>query len=260
MLLGILAVVGWILLAPVPEREEQAGPGGALPGEGPLLVEMRWRGGEQDDRIQQSRPGRMGGQVLDAAGQPAPAVRMRVVGGPQDGAETVTGPDGRYLFQDLVPGTHFFALQQPGGPPVVRLQRISSRRLTQRDFQLGAVMEVPFKVVDHQDKPIAGATVAPDLGEHQGVSGEDGVAWVAGVAGGLRVLVEVRAESYVPVRYEMNLYAPLLTGDPIVLPPLPSGGTVISPSTPGSSRSPGRGRQPGSCGRMSRSTRAGSSR
>ena len=176
--------------------------------------------------MQTSRPGRMTGQVLSFDGSPAPAVRMSIVGGPQDGVQTVTGPDGRYLFEDLVPGTHFIALQQPGGARVVRLQRVASRRTTNRDFQIGETMEVPFLVLDHENKPLAGATVATDLGEHQGVSREDGIAYVPGVAGGQRVLVEVRAEDYVPVRYEMNLYAALLTGDPVELPPLPRGGSV----------------------------------
>jgi len=251
LVLGLAVVVGWILFAPRPAPEViepvtevlpdepqepadagtapatyQAGPGGVLPGEGPLLVELRWLGGAQDDHVQTRRPGRLTGEVLGFDGSPAAATRLRIVGGPQDGVETVSGPDGRYLFEDLVPGTHFVEMQQPGGPLVVRVQRVASRRTTNRDFQLGETMEVPFRVVDQQDQPVAGATVSTDFGAHQGVSDAEGLAYVAGVAGGQRVLVEVRAEGFVPVRYEMNLYAALLDGDPVKLPALPKGGSV----------------------------------
>ncbi len=245
--IGFVAIVMWILFAPIENGDGSApleveegsvpdagvdagvfvkGPGGELPGEGPLLVELRWLGGEADDRVLSRRPGSMTGLILGADGTPAVSTRVSVVGGPQDGLETVTGPDGRYLLEDLVPGTHYFALQRPGGTPVVRTQRVASRRRTSRDFQIGSVMEIPFLVVDGKEQPIAGARVATDLGAHEAVTGDDGVAWVSGIAGGQRVLVEVHAVDFVPVRYEMNLYAQLLSGEPIRLPALPTGATI----------------------------------
>ena len=245
----LVALVAWILFAPSDPRLEVdpepngvvtepaagtggpeagvfvEGPAGELPGEGGLSIHLEYLSGPSEDRLRQSRAGSLAGLVSDANGRPAAGVDLRVVGGPQDGLRTATGEDGRYLFEGLVPGTHFISLQSPGGTPVVRLQRILGRAATKRDFQLGGVMEVPFLVRDHENEPLADAEVLTDLGAHRARTGADGIAHVAGVAGGQRVLVDVRAEGYVPVRFEMNLF-PGRLGEAVELPALPQGGTL----------------------------------
>jgi hypothetical protein len=104
------------------------------------------------------------------------------------------------------------------------MQRVLARSATRRDFAVGGPVPLRLLVKDFEGKPLKGVLVLADLGERQGVSDENGMVVVDGVPAGPRVLVDLRAEGHVPVRYELNLHGGL-TG-PIELPPLPKAGQL----------------------------------
>jgi hypothetical protein len=197
---------------------------GRLPGEGDLLVEMRWRGGHDDTRETPELPGRLEGLITGADGQPVVGARVSVRGGPQDGRFVRSDAAGFYSFGQLLAGTHFFALDGAGLPITVAMQRVLARGVTRRDFAVGGAVQMRLLVKDFEGKPLAGAQVLSDLGERQGISDENGLAVVDGVPAGPRVLVDLRAAGHVPVRYELNLHGGLL--GPIELPALPKAGTL----------------------------------
>lgn len=214
------------LVAPPPVQPAQLGTlaPGRLPGEGDLLVEIRYRGGKDDTRETPELPGRLEGTVTGPDGKPVPGARISVHGGPQDGRFVRSDANGFYGFGQLLAGTHFFALDGAGLPRTVVMQRVLARGATRRDFAVGGATVMRVLVKDSEGKPLAGAQVLADLGERQGVSDENGVAVVEGVPAGPRVLVDLRAEGHVPVRYELNLHGGIT--EPIELPPLPKAGKL----------------------------------
>ena len=199
---------------------------GPLPGVGPLQVEMHYLGSRDDSLVSVQRPGVLVGKVYGIIGQGVEDVALTVVGGPQDGAKTFTQADGTYRLDGLIPGLHFVRLEGRTIPPAVRMQRVTGKNQTRRDFYFGEALSVQLVVRDHKNKPLEGAVVTTDLGIRRGVSGEKGIVSLDGVAGGRRVVLDIRAKGHVPVRYEMNLFAGLLKGEPIELPPLPVGSRV----------------------------------
>lgn len=196
-----------------------------LPGVGPLQVTLSYLGSRDDSLVTVHRPGVLMGKVYGFEGQGAEA-SLTVVGGPQDGLQAFTKEDGTYRMDGLIPGLHFFRIEGRSILPAVRMQRVTGRNQTRRDFFFGESVTAQLALRDHKNKPLEGAVVSTDLGMHRGVSGEDGLVTLDGVAGGRRVVVDIRAEGHVPVRYELNLFGGLLTGAPIELPPLPVGGRV----------------------------------
>lgn len=199
---------------------------GPLPGVGPLQVEMHYLGSRDDSLVRVERPGVLVGKVYGVTGEGVGDVAMTVVGGPQDGLKTFSKEDGSYRLDGLIPGLHFLRLEGRTIPPAVRMQRVTGKNQTRRDFYFGEALSVQLLIRDHKNKPLEGAVVTTDLGIRRGVSGEKGVVGLDGVAGGRRVVLDIRAKGHVPVRYEMNLFAGLLKGDPIELPPLPVGSKV----------------------------------
>lgn len=214
----------------LPDKPEAAqleiAEGRPLPGTGPLQVSLHFLGSRDDSLIEVQRPGVLAGVVYDAQGAGAAEVSLTILGGPQDGVRTFTEEDGSYRLPGLIPGLHMVRLEGRGILPAVRMQRVTGRNQTRRDFYFGDPVSVELLIRDHKNKPLEGAVVQADLGLHQGKSGEDGVVTLDGVAGGRRVLLDIRADGHVPVRYEMNLFGGLLTGAPIELPPLPVGSRV----------------------------------
>lgn len=240
---ALLLVLAWIAFSPPPaappEPEtapELAGPSApsaaeigelapaALPGAGPLRVELHWLGARDETRAAPQLPGRIEGLVIGPRGEPVAGARVSVAGGPQDGRSARADAEGRYVLDALLGGTHFFAVEGAGFARVVRMQRVLERATTRRDFIVGGEMELRLLVRDHEGKPLAGAQVSTDRGLRSGLSGEDGVALVTGVPAGPRVVVEIVAASHVPSRYEWNLAA--VAAGAIEAPPLARGGRL----------------------------------
>ncbi len=199
---------------------------GLLPGEGEVLLELRWLGARDDARSVPQLSGRIEGQVLGPSGEPVSGALITVVGGPQDGLFTRTDTLGRYGLGQMLGGTHFFAIEGAGLMRAVRMQRVLERAPTHRDFIVGNAMPLRVVVRDYENKVISGALVSTDRGERSALSGEDGVAEVADVPTGPRVLLEIQAAGHVPSRYEVNFAGSAASGAPIELPALPRAGTL----------------------------------
>jgi hypothetical protein len=104
---------------------------------------------------------------------------------------------------------------------------VVSLKPTKRDFFLGSSMDLELLIRDHKNKPLGGARVLLNGGLQEGLTDEEGVVLIGNVVGGRRVLVDVRADGYVPVRYELNLFAEKARpGEPMELPAMMQGGTV----------------------------------
>jgi hypothetical protein len=244
----LVALLAWVLLSgPAdeesehPDGEEVAvaqmdraiGPatleiaeGRPLPGVGPLQVEIFYLGSRDDSLIQVQRPGVMAGKIYGSSGKGEANVEMRVQGGPQDGLITFTDADGFYRMDGLIPGLHFVRLQSRTMPTSVRMQRVLGKAETKRDFFLSETLSVVFHLKDHKNKDLQGAEVKTDLGLRGGITNEKGLVQLDGIPGGRRVVLDIRAEGHVPVRYEANLFPALLNGNPVELPPLPKGSAV----------------------------------
>lgn len=206
----------------------EEGPKLALPGQGDLLVELDYLGTKEEQHLRVQRQGSLVGLVYgpSASGAPIDGAVISVFGGPQDGLSTRSDEEGKFELAGLIPGTHFFRIDSSQSLSVVRMQRVIERNPTKRDFFLGRPLDVELLVRDHENKPLAKARILVDGGLHEAITNEEGLALLGNIVGGRRVLVDVRAEGYVPVRYEMNLFADGLAGGPVELPPLPRGGTV----------------------------------
>jgi hypothetical protein len=251
LLAGLIlaAAVAWVLLSGSPtgqpveedpvdvvpsvmsELEEvvlEPGPERPLPGQGDLQVELTYLGTREEQHLQVTRQGSLVGTIFgpDEDGRPLADAVVTVQGGPQDGLSTRSDTEGRYELTGLIPGTHFFRIDSARNFGVVRLQRVGSSLPTKRDFFIGRPLDVELLIRDHENKALEGARVLVDAGLQEAVTDEHGIALLGGVAGGRRVLVDVRAAGHVPVRYELNLFASGVSGKPVELPALPRGGTV----------------------------------
>jgi len=211
--------------APLAPAELSAAGVPPLPGEGDLRVELRFRGAGEPWELP-DLPGVLTGTVRTVAGEPLPGARLTLVGGLQDGRFTVADAEGRYRFDHLLPGTVFVRVVSPRHPPVERMQRVLARAATRRDFVLADTQPVEIRVLDHEGKPLAGAEVLESRGLRSARTDDEGVAVLADVPGGPRVVVDLRAEGHVPVRYQLNVHPGLLAHGPVELPPLPQGGTL----------------------------------
>ncbi|TAH36843.1 MAG: carboxypeptidase regulatory-like domain-containing protein [Planctomycetota bacterium] len=200
---------------------------GTLPGAGPIEVDLRFLGGEEEERTLAAPGGRLEGLVVDQGGNPLPDARLIVIGGPQDGWIALGDRLGRYLFPALLPGTQFFRIEVPGRPPVAREQRVLEHGRTQRDFEVGDPVPLLLLVRGSDGKPLAGARVRVDLGQQELVTAADGLAAFGAVPSGPRVLVDVIAPGHVPTRHELNLLPAAQAGPgPVELPVLERGGVV----------------------------------
>jgi len=195
-----------------------------LPGEGDLVVELRYLGASQEPETLVQHPGEMRGLVLGDQGQPVPGARLRVRGGPQDGLVADADSQGAFRMMGLLPGTHLFEIEV-AGLVAARQQRVLSRAPTRRDFFVGLLTSLLIEVRGHDAKPVAGALVDVGFGRQLLESDEEGRVFFAGVPRGPRVLVGARAEGYVPLRLEMNLMPRNPNGDPVVLQ-LPRAGRI----------------------------------
>lgn len=214
---------------PAPEDAVlEEGPKLELSGQGDLLVELDYLGTKEEQHLRVQRQGLLVGMVYGASGNGAPidGAVISVYGGPQDGLSTRSDQEGKFELTGLIPGTHFFRIDSAQNFSVVRMQRVIERNPTKRDFFLGQPLDVELLVRDHENKPLANARVMVDGGLHEAITNDEGLALLGNVVGGRRVLVDVRAEGFVPVRYEMNLFADGLASGPVELPALPRGGTV----------------------------------
>ncbi len=239
----LTAALGWVLLqesgtvapapAPAPTAPEaEADPVEAaapaelpeLPGEGPVVVELRYLGADATADGLVERRGELRGRVLDDGGQPRPGARLTVRGGPQDGLSVTADDAGRYRFLGLLPGTHLVDLEA-GGFRASASQRVLARAPTERDFVVGMPAPLLIEVRGADGEPLAGATVDVGLGRELLETGEDGRAFFPAVPRGPRVLVGARAADHVPLRLEMNLLPRNPGGEPVRID-LPRGGRV----------------------------------
>ncbi|MHC4837592.1 MAG: hypothetical protein ACYTF3_05345 [Planctomycetota bacterium] len=243
----LLVVLAWITFSgdpvappepvepPVVEEPVVEGPGpatleiplgGPLPGLGPLEVSLHYLGDGDDARLRPSYPGRLEGMVYGPQGKGLVDAKLSLVGGPQDGLTVLTDEQGRYLFPEILPGTHFIRLSSAVTADTARIQRVLSRAGTRRDFFLGATLTVQLRVRDHEGKALPGAVLGFDFGTRRFTTDEEGVALVEGVSGGRRVVVDVEGAGHVPVRYELNLFPRMQDGEVVDLPPLPQAGRL----------------------------------
>lgn len=244
---GALAATAWVLLqgahgsppaAPGRDLLSEVKTGGAaaaalrpqalppLEGEGPLTVELRWLGGQEEERIVPRRAGTLEGRVLGPGGEGVARARLIVTGGPQDGLATVAGQDGRYRFLHILPGTHDFRIEVPGRTPVVRRQRVASRAPTRRDFLVGEATAFQLLVRDTEGVALDGARVVLGLGLHEAVTGPDGLATFSGIPAG-RPLLQVFAAGRVPLQEELNLPEGGARDAPVELPALRPGAVLV---------------------------------
>ena len=196
-----------------------------LPGEGPVLVELRYRGAEGEERVLPRVAGSLDGRVVNDLQEPIAGARLTVVGGPQDGLTTRTDPYGRFRFASILPGTHLFRIEV-AGIVAGRLQRVLSRAPTRRDFVVGGGVSPVLQVLGHDGKPLEGAEVTADLAAVPVLTNAEGLAQLQAVPRSPRVLVDVRAVAHVPVRFELNFLPPVVPAEPVRLPPLPRGGVI----------------------------------
>lgn len=194
--------------------------------DGPLTAELRFLGGFEQEKIRPKRAGGLEGKILDHKGDGISGVRLRIMGGPQDGWSTLSKDGGRYYFPELLPGTHYFELDIPGFGRAVRSQRVQMRGMTRRDFLVAPKMGVELAIFNHENDPLPGAKLIADLNGEEVLTDEEGVGRLYGVVGGERVLVTVRAEGHVPVRVELNLRTQPSNSEPIAVPALPKGGVI----------------------------------
>ncbi len=194
--------------------------------DGPLVAELRFLGGFEQEKIRPKRAGRLEGRILNHKNEGISGVRLSIVGGPQDGWSTLSKDGGRYFFPELLPGTHYFELDIPGMGRAVRSQRVKMSGSTQRDFLVAPKMGVELAIFDHENKKLEGAKIIADLNGLETLTDEHGIGRLHGVVGGDRVLVTVRAEGHVPVRVELNLRTQPSNSEPIAVPPLPKGGLI----------------------------------
>ncbi|KAA3609142.1 MAG: carboxypeptidase regulatory-like domain-containing protein [Planctomycetota bacterium] len=197
-----------------------------LPGEGPVVVEMRYLGRQPGERLRPLRGGVLEGRIRTEDGQGVADCLIRIQGGPQDGRSTRSEASGSYLMTDLLPGTHFFVLEVPGREPVGRLHRVTGLGRSRRDFYLGVPIRLELLVRDHENKALAGAKVRLDLGRQETVSNGEGLVFFDGVTSGPRVLVDVLCEGFVPVRHELNLAPIHAQRGPVELPPMRRGAKI----------------------------------
>lgn len=243
--LAVLASIGWVafgdgredpvapppapLAPPLPADEPLAvAPAAAepapLPGDGPLLAELRYLGENNAADTLVVRRGVLSGHVLGDRGEPLADAVLTVRGGPSDGVRAVTDASGGYRMLGLLPGTHLFEIRV-GAIHAGRQQRVLARNETRRDFVVGLAVPLQLELRGVENKPLAGARVAVDLGAQEGVSGEDGRVYFPTVPRGSRVLVEVRAGGHVPLRLELNLMPRASGVEPVVVQ-VPAGGRV----------------------------------
>jgi len=194
--------------------------------DGSLVAELRFLGGFEQEKIRPKRAGGLEGRILDHNSEPIGGVRLRIMGGPQDGWSTLSKEGGSYYFPELLPGTHYFELDIPGFGRAVRSQRVQMRGMTQRDFRVAPKMGVDMEIRDHQNKPLAGAKLIADLNGEETLTDENGIGRLLSVVGGTRVLVTVKADGHVPVRVELNLRTQPSHSPPIAVPALPKGGVI----------------------------------
>lgn len=216
----------------VPAEPEEAvlepGPDRPLPGSGPLTVDLLYLGTEADQHLRVERQGTLFGTIYGASGGGGPLANaiLRVHGGPQDGLLTRSEVDGTFELRGLLPGSHFFHIETSNGFSAVRLQRVAESRPTKRDFFLGEPLDVEFEVVDHENEPLEGAEVLVSTGLQRGTTDAKGRVLIGNVVGGRRVLVDVRSDEHVSMRFELNLFASAVSEGPYRLPALARGGTI----------------------------------
>jgi carboxypeptidase family protein len=206
-----------------------AGPGDLptlLEEDGLILVELRYLGGIEEERIRPKRSGSLEGQVINEKRIGIGGVRLQIVGGPQDGWSAVSRADGHYHFPELLPGTHFFRLTVPGYGTTVRSQRVRTGDRTRRNFRVANRVGVQLEIRDFENKPLPGARVIADLEGYEVLTDENGLALLDGLVGGDRVMVTIRAEGHVPVRQELNLIVQPMNAGPIQVPALPKGAVI----------------------------------
>ncbi|RMH05232.1 MAG: carboxypeptidase regulatory-like domain-containing protein [Planctomycetota bacterium] len=239
----LLAVVGWVLLGPkaappspppapaptVAEAEPDLAAAGAaelrpLPGEGPIVVELRSLGADdQADRLVRI-DGELRGRVLGEGGEPRPHALLRVRGGPQDGLEAEADAEGAFRLIGLLPGTHLIEIRA-GGFTAVRQQRVLAHGPTRREFIVGRAIPLALEVHGHDGEPLAGARVDLGAGGEVLETGEDGLVLFPAVPRGPRVVVAVSAPEHVPLRQELNLMPRNPGGAPVRID-LPRGGRI----------------------------------
>ena len=194
--------------------------------DGPLTAELRFLGGFEQEKIRPKRAGALEGKILDEHGESVSGVRLRIMGGPQDGWSTLSKESGSYYFPELLPGTHYFELDIPGYGRAVRSQRVQMRGITTRDFQIAPKMGVELEIRDHENELLQDAKLIADLNGLETLTDENGIGRLHGIVGGDRVLVTVRAEGHVPIRVELNLRVQPGNAPPIAVPALPKGGVI----------------------------------
>jgi hypothetical protein len=245
----LLAGLMWMVLSSEPEQPNLPDPTEVNPGEdveapkdadlaivdpsptptwidGPLIAELRFLGGFEQEKIRPQRAGSLQGQVLDHNREGISGVRMQIFGGPQDGWSTISKKDGRYFFPELLPGTHYFELDIPGFGRAVRSQRVQRNGTTNRDFLVAPQMGVELEISDFENKPLQGAKLIADINGTEAVTDEMGIGRLFGIVGGDRVLVTVKAENHVPIRVELNMRTQPSNAAPIKVPALPKGGII----------------------------------
>lgn len=200
--------------------------GGPLPGLGPLEVSLHYLGQEGDTELRPQQPGRLEGVIYGPDGKGLVDARVEVLRGPEAGTAVITNSEGRYLFPELLPGTHFFRIRSSITAEAGRMQRVLSKAPTRRDFFVGEALTIQLRVIGHDGKALPGAVLDFDFGVKTVETDDKGIALVESIAAGRRVVVGIDAKGHVPVRYELNLFPQMQNGEVIDLPALPQGGRL----------------------------------
>ncbi|HBF23125.1 MAG TPA: hypothetical protein DDW23_04840 [Planctomycetes bacterium] len=198
-----------------------------LPGTGPLVVEMRWLGSLGFNADNPAGTATLLGRVVDERGAALSGAEIQILGGPQAGKTTRSSSSGEYRLLGLVPGAQFLSIRVPGRLPVARIQRAGARRSFSRNFVVGSPVSIEVLIRNHEGDPLEGARVETDFGTQAAFSDKEGKALLAQVPSSPRTPLDIKAEGYVPIRYELDLLGKPQAGPiEVSLPPLTQGAAI----------------------------------
>ena len=146
---------------------------GRLVGRLPVPVTVRLGARVEGVLIEMEAGRSVAGHVRRTGGQPVAGALVRGGGG-----ETSTDGQGAYRLEGLLAGPQRVGATAPGFVPANRAIAVADQDLVGIDLELGQAAEVRGRVVDSQDRPVAGVAIYVEDDDEKGLrpkrSGDDG--------------------------------------------------------------------------------------